>query len=42
MKRLRIIGPGPFIEEAGEKRGGAGLADRILRGAALEGELELR
>ena len=40
MKALRIIGSRPFIEEACEKRGGAGLADRILRGAALEGELK--
>ena len=40
MKAFRIIGSRAFVEEAGEKRGGAGLADRILRGAAFEGEFE--
>src|SRR6202047_3329247 len=40
MKALRVIGSSPFVEEARKKRGGAGLADRILRGAALESEFE--
>ena len=31
MKALRVIGSSPFVEETRKKRGGAGLADRILR-----------
>jgi hypothetical protein len=40
MKALRVIGSRPFVEEAGEKHGGAGFADRILGGSPLEGEFE--
>src|ERR1700730_15082861 len=40
MKSIRVIRSSPFVEEARKKRGGAGLADRILRGAALENEFE--
>src|SRR6202011_135304 len=40
MKALRVIRSSPFVKETRKKRGGAGLADRILRGAALESEFE--
>ena len=40
MKAVRVIGSSPFVEEARKKRGGAGLAGRILRGAALESEFK--
>src|SRR5437588_8713190 len=36
MKAFRVIVSSPFVKETRKKRGGAGLADRILRGAALE------
>ena len=40
MKALRVVGSRSFVEQAGEKRGDARLADRVLRRAALEGEFE--
>src|ERR1700737_1253697 len=40
MKALRVIGSRPFIEETRKKRGGAGLADRILGCATLQKEFE--
>ncbi len=40
MEAFGVIGSGAFVDEAGEEIGGAGLAERVLRGAALEGELD--
>ena len=40
MKAVRVIASSPLVEETRKKRGGAWLADRILRGATLESKFE--